>query len=142
MTADIKLLEREITKAELDIMDQDFLNLGMKYNAHEGDPKRFSFVAELDGKAIGLVSGLTYYSWCFLSDLWLEEPYRKMGLGARLLSMFEERIAGAGTKKIYTWTAGYEAPGFYKKQGYVVFHELEDYYPSGYSRVGLRKNLK
>ncbi len=42
---------------------------------------------------------------------------------------------------MWTWTAGYEAPGFYLKHGYEVFCEMPDYYSSGHSRIGLRKAL-
>jgi hypothetical protein len=46
-----------------------------------------------------------------------------------------------GVDRIYTWTAGFEAPAFYAKNAYEVFGELENYYPTGHSRIGLRKTL-
>ena len=46
-----------------------------------------------------------------------------------------------GVDRIYTWTAGFEAPAFYAKNAYEVFGELEHYYPTGHSRIGLRKIL-
>jgi len=46
-----------------------------------------------------------------------------------------------GVDRIYTWTAGFEAPAFYAKNAYEVFGELENYYPTGHSRIGLRKIL-
>ena len=36
-------------------------------------------------------------------------------------------------------TASYEAPGFYRKQGYSIALEQENYYATGHSRVMLRK---
>ena len=36
--------------------------------------------------------------------------------------------------------AGYEAPGFYVKQGYTVVCEQENFYATGHSRVMLRKD--
>jgi hypothetical protein len=36
---------------------------------------------------------------------------------------------------------GLQAPGFYQKQGYETFGELEDF-PAGHSRLWLRKRLK
>ena len=59
-----------------------------------------------------------------------------------MLARLEQRVTALGLRHIWTWTAGYEAPGFYKRQGYEVFAELEDWYLSGHSRVGLRKELR
>ncbi len=128
------------------------MNAGFDEHTHEhGNPlqtaERFGFVA-LDGEAfIGCVSGLaykegdTYNKWFYLSDLFVEKAYRGQGLGALLLRKLEARIAPLGIQHIWTWTAGYEAPGFYVKQGYTIFTEHEDWYASGHSRVGLRKEL-
>jgi hypothetical protein len=53
----------------------------------------------------------------------------------------ETRVAAIGVKNIYTWTASFEAPEFYKTHGYGVFCELENYYPSEHGRIGVRKAL-
>ncbi len=74
-------------------------------------------------------------------ELFIEKAYRGQGLGARILNSLEERVSSFRVKNIWTWTAGYEAPGFYQKQGYEVFCELEDWYATGHSRVALRKAL-
>ena len=108
---------------------------------------RFGFAA-VDGETfIGCSSGLAYkngeqYSgWFYLTDLFVEKAYRSQGLGAKLLKALEEQIASIGVHSIWTWTAGYEAPQFYIKQGYAVFAEMEDWYSDGSSRVGLKKKL-
>ena len=46
-----------------------------------------------------------------------------------------------GIKHIWTWTAGYEGPDFYLKQGYKVFATFKNWYPSGHARVGFIKKL-
>ena len=78
-------------------------------------------------------------NWFFLSDLWLEKEYRGRGTGAKLLQKLETKVFELG---IATWTAGFEAPLFYKRQGYEIFGELGDYYPMGQSRIGLKKVLR
>ncbi len=90
---------------------------------------------------VGCASGLeTDNHWFYLTDLWLERPYRKQGLGSALLAQLESKLVAIGVTNVYTWTAGYEAPGFYIRQGYEQFCEFENYY-LGHSRFGFRKRL-
>jgi len=96
---------------------------------------------------IGCSSGLAYKNgevyngWFNLTDLFVEKPYRRQGIGATLLRDLEERVAQVGVTKMLTYTAGFEAPGFYKKQGYEVIYEQEMWYATGDSRFALRKDL-
>ena len=55
---------------------------------------------------------------------------------------WKETVRKQGIRNFYTWTAGYEAPSFYRKLGYTMFGELKDYYPTGHSRLVLRKSIK
>jgi ribosomal protein S18 acetylase RimI-like enzyme len=109
--------------------------------------ERFGFVAMDGEKFIGCVSGLAYKNgdqyngWCYLTDLFVEKEYRSLGIGAGLLQMLENELRQHDIHQIWTWTAGYEAPGFYKRQGYEIFAEMENWYSSGDSQVGLRKKL-
>jgi ribosomal protein S18 acetylase RimI-like enzyme len=95
------------------------------------------------GSATGLAykNGAQYSGWFYLTDLFIEKPYRRQGLGAAILAKLEARISALGVRYVWTDTAGYEAPGFYKRQGYIVIYENENWYASGHSRVGLRKTL-
>lgn len=139
----IDFIERDITSVELAQM-----NAGFDLHATEhGNPpvpsKRYGFVV-MDGETfVGCASGLTNdnYQWFYLTDLFIEETYRGRGLGAGILQRLEERLIEAGIKNIWTWTAGYEAPGFYKSQGYTVFAEMENWYVTGDSRIGVWKAL-
>jgi GNAT superfamily N-acetyltransferase len=137
----IQILEREMTAAEYARELAGFREHALEYGIPDLPETRHGFVA-LDGAAfIGSVSGLHYGKWFYLTDLWLEKPYRKQGYGAALLRKMEEKAKQQGVKHIWTWTAGYEAAPFYQKQGYTIFCEFEDYYPTGHSRIGLRKQL-
>jgi GNAT superfamily N-acetyltransferase len=141
------ILQREMTAEE-------FARIKARFDEHTLDNKvaiqsadRYGFVA-MDGDTfIGCSSGLAYknakdYSgWFYLTDLFVEKAYRSQRIGARLLNTLEEEIIKVGVKHIWTWTAGYEAPEFYQKQGYEVFAEMENWYSDGSSRVGLRKQL-
>ena len=145
--SEISIIERDITQDELAQekagFDENARDRGVEIQTSE----RFGYVAMDGERFIGCSSGLAYKNdedfsgWFYLTDLFVEKAYRKRGLGAKLLRALEERIVLLGVTKIWTWTAGYEAPGFYKKQGYEVFAEMENWYSDGSSRVGLRKEL-
>jgi len=143
----ISIVEREMTPVELARMnagfDENTIDNGIAIQSSE----RMGFVALYGDEFVGCVSGLaykngdTYSGWFYLTDLYVEKAYRRQGLGAKLLQALEDKLLACGIDKVWTWTAGYEGPGFYKKQGYTVFAELEHWYSSGHSRVGVRKQL-
>ena len=141
----IQIIERELTSAELAREHAGFDENGLENGNPQESSVRYTFVAMDGTDFIGCSSGLAYKNgdvyngWFNLTDLYVEKPYRGQGLGATLLRKLEERIARIGVTKISTFTAGFEAPGFYKKQGYHVIYEQEDWYATGHSRIALRK---
>ncbi len=142
-----KLIERDMTAEELARMNAGFDRHARDHGVEIQSSTRIGFVAMDEGRFIGCVSGLAYRNgevfngWFYLTDLFVERDERRKGLGARLLSTLESRIASLGIPNIWTWTASYEAHGFYRKQGYRVFTEFEGWYSDGSSRFGFRKTL-
>jgi ribosomal protein S18 acetylase RimI-like enzyme len=138
---------REMAKAEFKREQTAFDEHGLEFGNPPEKSERHGFVASEDNKFVGCSSGLAYKSisgynkYFFLSDLIVEKEYRKNGYGKKLLSLLENKIRELGIVYIWTWTAGYEAPDFYVKQGYEIFATFENWYPSGHARVGLKKKL-
>ena len=143
----IKILDREMTSEELDRMRAGFDENALERGVEIQHTDRFGFVAMKGDIFVGCSSGLAYknggeYSgWFYLTDLFVEKEYRMQGMGAKLLAELEKKIISMGIRNIWTWTAGYEAPDFYKKQGYQIFAEMENWYSDSSSRFGLRKKL-
>ena len=143
----INIVERDMTPPELERMkagfDENAIDNGVIPQGHQ----RFGYVVMDGEKFIGCVSGLAYKNgeqfngWCYLTDLFVEKEYRLQGVGAKLLSNMENILLQNGVDKVWTWTAGYEAPKFYIKQGYEIFTEMENWYSSGDSQVGLKKEI-
>jgi len=145
---EIRIIERDTTSVELERINAGFDEHAVDNGVEIQSSARIGFIA-LDGeKFIGCASGLAYkngieYSgWFYLTDLFVEKEYRLQGIGSKLLKMLEEKLLQYGINKIWTWTAAYEGPEFYKRQGYEVFAEMENWYSSGDSRIGLRKEIK
>lgn len=145
--SDIRILNREMSPKEFTRMKTGFDEHTLEHGVEIQTADRFGFVAMDGAQFIGCSSclayknGETYSGWAYLTDLFVERPYRSQDIGSELLKQLEVEIADLGVKHLYTWTAGYEAPPFYQKQGYEIFTEMENWYSDGSSRVGLRKEL-
>ncbi|MFB9467248.1 GNAT family N-acetyltransferase [Streptomyces cinereospinus] len=93
-----------------------------------------------DDLAGGLV-GHTWTTWLHVAFLWVDERHRGAGLGSRLLAE-AERVAreerGCTAVRLETWD--FQAPGFYRRQGYEVVCAIPDY-PPGVTEFTLTKRL-
>jgi len=90
----------------------------------------------------GIVGGLaaeTYAGWLFIRYFWIEARYRGLGLGRSLIGMAEERARRRGCHSAYVDTFSFQAPEFYRGQGYAEFGRLP--YPPQGERIFLRKRL-
>ena len=143
-----ELLERPMTDGEYQHLLQGFEDHAKEHSNPAEKAERMGFRSLKDNVFIGSSSGLAYISeqgyntYFVLTDLYVEKAFRRQGLGKQLLAALEDKIKDLGIRYIWTWTAGYEGKDFYLSQGYDIFAEQEDWYPSGHSRFGLKKRLK
>jgi GNAT superfamily N-acetyltransferase len=93
-----------------------------------------------DGEIVGGVIGATYWNWLSINLMWVREDLRGQGFGAQLLSYAEDEGRRRGAEFVFLDTFSFQAPDFYKKQGYQVFGVLEDF-PPGHQRYFMRKVL-
>lgn len=144
----IELVERDMMPAELKRMNMGFDENAIDNGVIPQGDQRFGYVAMDGEKFIGCISclacknGEQFNGWCYLTDLFVEREYRSQRIGTKLLQMLEKKLLQNGIVQVWTWTAGYEAPEFYKKQGYEIFAEMENWYSNGASRIGLKKKLE
>ncbi|MDB5375133.1 MAG: acetyltransferase, N-acetylglutamate synthase [Belnapia sp.] len=88
---------------------------------------------------VGGLTGESYAGWFFIRYFWLEEDIRRRGLGRQVIAAAEQRARERGCHGIYLDTFSFQAPDFYRKQGYVEFGRLP--YPPQGERIWLRKSL-
>ena len=99
------------------------------------------FVRDENGRIAGGVHGnYGSFGWMYVDTLWVSERLRGNDYGRRLMNLIEDAALKNGCTQAYLNTFSFQAPEFYKKLGYTVFAELEDF-PVGHSRVFLRKKL-
>lgn len=99
------------------------------------------FLRDEAGAIVGGVHGnYSGLGWLYVSTLWVSERVRGGGYGARLMELVEQEAAAHGCTNAYLDTFTFQAPGFYRKLGYTIFGELDDF-PPGHKRCFLKKTL-
>ncbi len=93
-----------------------------------------------DQELLGGIIGETHWGWLYISLMFVREDLRGRGYGHRLLTLAEEEARKRGAKNAYLDSFSFQAPEFYKKHGYQVFGELQDF-PAGYTRYYFKKQL-
>jgi GNAT superfamily N-acetyltransferase len=89
---------------------------------------------------MGATFGDLWGGWLELTLLWVAEPLRGQGYGARLLLAAEEEARTQGCRGVFLSTFSFQARPFYEKQGYEVVGVLDDY-PPGHAKFFLKKAL-
>ncbi|MET7615881.1 N-acetyltransferase [Streptomyces sp. NPDC005408] len=93
------------------------------------------------GAVVGGLTALTWARWLHVDLLWVSTEHRGAGLGSRLLGE-AERLARVEREceyaRLETWD--FQAPDFYRKQGYEVVGRVAEY-PPGATEFLLTKRL-
>ena len=98
------------------------------------------FVRDEEGLIIAGICGHTWGGYCEIRQFWVEESQRGRGLGTRLLAAAEQEARLRGCARIYLATFSFQAPAFYRKQGFEVLAAIDDY-PRGHQNILLGKAL-
>ncbi len=95
-----------------------------------------------DEKKVIIAGILTkiYLNCMHVELLWINQSYRKMGLGTKLLAEAEQTAIEKGCTFIYLDTFSFQAIDFYIKHHYEVFAVLSDF-PDDIKQYYLKKKL-
>ena len=121
----------EDIEERLEDFDESYITYKMDGEIHIG--------IEDDGKLVaGLNAYITNFKILYVSTVFVDEEYRRKGLGARLMHEMEKRAAAMGVNNIrldtYDWqgkevyeTLGYECVGHYdnKEDGFSEYFYLK-----------------
>jgi len=88
----------------------------------------------------GIIGGIGYWNGLEIKALWVDEAYRKQGLGTHLLKHIETLAQSKGAYVSMVDTFDFQAETFYIKQGYKKIGELDNF-PKGHKRIYLSKHL-
>jgi GNAT superfamily N-acetyltransferase len=99
------------------------------------------FVFDPDtGEVVGGLLGGTSFGLLRIDRFFLPESLRKQGLGTRIIKAAEDEGRRRGCSRALLTTLSFQAPGFYKRQGWEVLAELEGEPPAP-SRFLMTKRL-
>jgi GNAT superfamily N-acetyltransferase len=89
---------------------------------------------------VGGIIGRTSMGLMFIDRFFLPEGLRKQGLGTRVIRAAEEEGARRGCSRAILFTAHFQAPDFYQKQGWEVLGKIECD-PPGHTRFCMTRRL-
>jgi GNAT superfamily N-acetyltransferase len=92
------------------------------------------------GDVVGGLLGGTSFGLLRIDRFFLPESLRKQGLGTRIIKAAEDEGRRRGCSRALLTTLSFQAPGFYKRQGWEVVAELEGEPPAP-SRFLMTKKL-
>lgn len=130
-------------KEELEYIKESLFNYNIKSAPpnNESPSKDLQLIAkDIEGQVLGGLIGKIYRSCLFIDILWVNEEFRGSGCGSMLMNRAEEIVREARCKFIHLDTFSFQAPDFYKKNGYEIFGVLDDY-PDGIKRYFLKKKI-
>ena len=105
------------------------------------DKKPLGIFLREDGELVGGLTGEFVFRWLHIKRVSVASAFRGKGLGRKLMIEAERIAAERNCLGIWLETFSFQAPDFYKKLGYSVFGELEDF-PPGETRSFLMKRLR
>jgi ribosomal protein S18 acetylase RimI-like enzyme len=76
-----------------------------------------------------------------LNSLWVDERYRRQGIGGHLMAVAEEEALARGCHQVVLFTYVLQAPGFYERCGYRIVGRVDDY-PTGTPALWFQKSLR
>ena len=97
--------------------------------------------AREDGELLGGCCGSTWGGTCELNSLWVDQRYRRRGIGGRLLAVAEDEALARGCHQVVLFTYLFQAPGFYERCGYGIVGRVDDY-PMGTPALWFQKSLQ
>ena len=116
--------------------------LGAEIAAHFGPRNEapLSILAYHGDALIGGLNGGTHWGWCYIRQFWVEESWRKRGVGRRLLAHAEMEARARQCVGLYLDTFDPGAAQFYEHCGFLRFGQIDDF-PPGHARAFLYKKL-
>ena len=128
------------SKRETDLIREALFEFNREKVGDDGHTPLNIVEYDANGNIIGGILGGTYWGWMYVDILWVHEDHRGKGIGTKLLTEAETEAKARGCHHVHLDTMSWQAPDFYKKQGYSILGIISDI-PDGYKKYLLMKAL-
>ena len=128
------------SQAEIDELKDALDAFNYEATDHRDGRMLTAFLRDDAGALVAGVSGFTWGGYARVEYLWIAEPYRRAGLGRRLLGAAEDEARSRGCTLLVLDTHDFQAPGFYAKLGYETCGRVEGA-PRGFGQTWFKKSL-
>jgi ribosomal protein S18 acetylase RimI-like enzyme len=132
--------EHDLSSHEL-IAIEERLNRDNRRLTGCDDDRTLAFVLRDEaGCSVGTAAG---YSWAGTAELklmWVDEAYRGLGHGRKLVDAFVAEAASRGVLRVWVSTHDFQAPSLYERAGFERMAELVGW-PEGHSNIILCKTI-
>ena len=119
---ELKPSEKDISFLERQLFD---------FNCSKVDDYTYeSLIIIVINKADSIIAGIHVQiggGWLYIVSLWVNENYRGMGFGKKLLGLTEKAGSDKKCNGAYLYTYSFQCPQFYKKFGYSILGTLENF---------------
>ncbi|WP_422487257.1 GNAT family N-acetyltransferase [Gudongella sp. DL1XJH-153] len=135
-------IEEGMTEEEIDYIKNKLFQFNISTAPPDQRPisKDINLILKDEDKIYGGLIGKIYRGCLLIETLWLSEDVRGFGYGEKLMMEAEKIAIAEECRFIHLDTFSFQAPEFYKKNGYKGFGVLEGY-PDGTKRYYLKKDL-
>lgn len=97
-------------------------------------------IKDKDGTVVGGLLAVLCWNWIEVDILWVDLAYRQKGVGTQLLNKIEKIALEKDCTFIKLNTFSFQAPNFYRKNGYEQYALLE-HAPEGASHNYFKKSI-
>lgn len=128
-------MEFKITNTIMDEDKQEIFEGLLEYNLsriEDKNPMDLGIYLEVENghKIAGLI-GVTHGNWLTVKYLWVSKAMRGQKIGSQILKKAEKEAKDRGCRYVFLDTFSFQAPDFYRKQGYQEVFALEEYPVTG-----------
>lgn len=130
---DLSEQDVQIIENKLEVYDSEFIN-----NPLQGT---INFGIKIDEKIVaGIIAQITTFRIVYVSTLYVDEVYRRKGLGRLLLESMEEKAKKLGINTIRLDTFDWQGKDFYLAMNYTLCGSYENN-EDGYSELFFVKSI-
>ncbi|WP_116112403.1 GNAT family N-acetyltransferase [Austwickia chelonae] len=109
--------------------------------AMDTSAEELSVRVEADGDLVAGVSGWTWGRAAGVGMTWVREDQRGTGIGAAVITAFEDEARRRGADHCFVTSFSFQAPAFYQRLGYVEIFRWDAVPTTGQDDVHMRKSL-